>query len=53
MDMVILLLVIGGNILLFYGFFSLLGRTIFKEIQEYENPLEEEMKQIERELRRF
>jgi len=54
--MTILFLVVGGNLLLFYGFFSLLGRTIFKESnienEEPEKPeLEREFKEIERELR--
>ena len=53
--MTILFLVIGGNLLLFYGFFSLLGRYVFKEeeLTPEKSELEMEMKRIERELRRF
>ncbi len=52
--MTILFLVIGGNILLFYGLFALLSRTVFKkQIQVEESELEIEMKRVERELRRF
>jgi len=53
--MTILFLVVGGNLLLFCGFFSLLGRTIFKiPNKEPEKPeLEREMKEIEKELRRL
>ena len=54
-DMTILFLVIGGNLLVFYGFFSLLGRYVFKEeeLTPEKFELEMEMKRIERELRRF
>ena len=53
--MTILLLVIGGNALLFYGFYLLLGRTVFKQDEQKpeKSELEMEMKRIERELRRL
>ena len=50
--MTILFLVVGGNLLLFYGFFSLLGKTVFKkQTAEPESDLQREMKQVEKELR--
>jgi len=53
MDMMILFLVIGGNVLVFGGFFSLLSRTIFREQDQKheESEVEEELKQLERELK--
>ena len=54
MDMTILLLVVGGNILLFWGLFKILSLTIFKKTQkEGSTELEDEVKLLERELRRL
>ena len=50
--MTILFLVVGGNLLLFYGLFTLLNRTVFKKPDTQEKPeLEREFKEIQRELR--
>ena len=48
----IFFLVVVGNLLLFYGFFSLLNRSVFKKLDTQEKPeLEREFKEIEKELR--
>ena len=51
---IVLFLHIGGNIILFYGFFKLLSLTVFKQNRDTKEPSKEkEIKRLERELRRL
>jgi hypothetical protein len=54
MDMTIPFLVIGGNILVFGGFFMLLSLTVFKGNREAKEPdIEKELEEVSKDIERM